>query len=108
MRSNSTNSNRFEPDEKRLQRTPKTMRTFRPTRRCTARRGAAVVELALVMPLLGGLLIGICEVGQALRCADILAESARNACAYASRPGGSSADAITEVQTALTNAQLPT
>jgi Flp pilus assembly protein TadG len=65
------------------------------------------VELALVTPLLGGLLLGVCELGQALRAADILAEASRNACAYASRPGGSNANALSEVQTALANARLP-
>lgn len=72
-----------------------------------ARRGAAVVELALVIPFMAVLLLGICEIGHALKIEAILTEAARNACAMGSRPGTGNADVLTEARSALTAAGLP-
>lgn len=66
-----------------------------------------MVELALVVPLLAALLLGMSELGQALRVKAILAEASRKACAAGSRPGGGNADVLSEVQNVLSGAGLP-
>ena len=71
------------------------------------RRGAAVVELAIVVPFLVVLLLGICELGQALRVEAILTRASRNGCASGSRPGGGNNDVLYEVRSALSAAGLP-
>lgn len=77
------------------------------SRRRAGRTAAAVVELALVMPLLCALLLGILEIGQALRVEAVLSKAVLSGCASACRPGGGNNDAIYEVQQALTSANLP-
>jgi Flp pilus assembly protein TadG len=82
-------------------------RLLRRPNRSKHRRGAAVVELALVSPFLAVLLLGICEVGQAMRVEAILATAARSACAAASSPSGTNALALAEVNSILESANLP-
>ena len=71
------------------------------------RRAAAVVELALLLPVLSILLLGVLEISQALRVAEIQTEAARNGCASASYPGQMNSNVYAEVQTVLTNSGLP-
>ena len=85
-------------------------RATAPPKRVTVgavRRGAAVVELAIVIPFLAVLLLGICELGQALRVETILTRASRNGCASGSRPGCGNADVLYEVRSALSAAGLP-
>lgn len=71
------------------------------------RRGAVVVELALVASFLSILLLGMCEVGQALRVEAVLAQAARKGCAAGSRPGAGNADVVYDVRNALAAAGFP-
>ncbi len=90
-------------------RNTKVSRNSEPRKRRFAktRRGAAAVELAILAPFLMALLLGICEVGQAIRVEAILATAARSACAVASSPSGTNELAFAEVQTILQQANLP-
>ena len=67
------------------------------------RRGAAVVELALVSPIWLTVLLGICEIGQALRADAVLSAAARAAAMTASRPGAANVDVIADAKAVLTN-----
>ncbi len=70
------------------------------------RRGAAIVELALVVPIMGAMLLAILEIGQSLKVESVLAEASSNACAAGSKPGYSNTNVQYEVSTALTKAGL--
>jgi len=70
-------------------------------RPCERHRGAAVVELALVMPFLMVLALGICELGQAYRIDAILCAATRAGCVTGTRPGCSNSDVISDVQAVL-------
>jgi Flp pilus assembly protein TadG len=83
---------------------PRSQRTARQL----ARRGAATVELALCLPLLATLTLGICELGQALKVEAVLSGSARLACATACRPGCSNNDVIADAKSVLTANRIPT
>lgn len=72
------------------------------------RRGAATVELALCLPLVMALTVGLCELGQALKVEAILSQAARKACAAGTRPGCSNADVITDAESVLTANKIPT
>lgn len=65
------------------------------------RRGAACVELALVSPIWLTLLLGICEIGQALKADSILSAAARAACGTASVPGTANVDVISDAHAVL-------
>lgn len=82
----------------------------KPFRKAPAgsRRGAATVELALCLPLIGGLTLGICELGQALKVEAVLSGAARLACATACRPGCSNTDVIEDAKSILTANKIPT
>jgi hypothetical protein len=69
----------------------------------TSRRGAATVELALCLPLLGALTLGLCELGQA-----VLSSAARLSCATGSLPGCSNTDVINDAKRVLTASKIPT
>jgi Flp pilus assembly protein TadG len=75
--------------------------------RGSERRGAVIVELALVVPFLAVMILGMCEVGQALRVEAVLAEAARQGCAAGCRAGGSNADIVSDVSSALLASGLP-
>lgn len=68
-----------------------------------SRRGAAVVELAMVCPFLMVMVLGICELGQALKVDAILSEAVRAGCAAGTRPGCSNVDVLNDTQTVLTS-----
>lgn len=65
------------------------------------RKGAVIVELALIAPFLAVLILGVCEVCQVLRVRAVLADAARKGCATASAPGTSNADVIRDVSQTL-------
>lgn len=65
------------------------------------RVGAAVVELALVTPLLLILALGTCELGQAYRVDAVLSAATRAGCTTGTRPGCSNVDVISDVQAVL-------
>ncbi|HET6425859.1 MAG TPA: TadE/TadG family type IV pilus assembly protein [Planctomycetaceae bacterium] len=73
-----------------------------------SRRGAATVELALCLPLITGLTLGICELGQALKVEAVLSGAARFACATACRPGCSNTDVIEDAKSILSANKIPT
>lgn len=70
------------------------------------RHGAVVVEMALIAPFLVLLLLGICEVGQAMRVHSYLSAASRQGCATGSLPGNSNADVIEDVRNALSVLRL--
>lgn len=72
-----------------------------------SRRAAAVVELALLLPVLSILLLGVLETSQAMRVSEILTEASRNGCSSASYPNQTNSDVCAEIQTVLTNSGLP-
>ena len=74
----------------------------------TSRRGAATVELALCLPLLGALTLGLCELGQALKVEAVLSSAARLSCATGSLPGCSNTDVINDAKRVLTASKIPT
>ncbi len=71
-------------------------------------RGAATVELALCLPLIMALTVGLCELGQALKVEAVLSQAARKACASGTRPGCSNNDVIADAQSVLTANKIPT
>jgi Flp pilus assembly protein TadG len=84
------------------------LRLDRRRRESSRRRGAATVELALCLPLLMTMTLGVCEIGQALKVEALLSEAARKACATASRPACSNADVITDALALLSTNNIPT
>jgi Flp pilus assembly protein TadG len=77
--------------------------------RCPQRRrkGAVVVELALISPFLILLLLGICEIGQTMRAEAMLVNAARRGCAAGSRVAGTNADVMAEIRASLEASKLP-
>lgn len=71
------------------------------------RRGAVVMELALVIPVLALLLLGIVEIGQALNVKVSLTEACRNGCSTGSRPGSTNDKVMNEVRSTLIASGLP-
>lgn len=67
----------------------------------SSRNGAAVVELAICMPLLTLLALGAWEYGQIMKASALLSEAARKGCAKASQPAGNSTDAATDAKAVL-------
>ena len=76
--------------------------------RGATRRGAVVVEMALIVPFLVLLLLGICEIGQTLRVHSFLSEASRQGCTAGSLSGNSNADVIEDVKIALSAFKLNT
>lgn len=83
-------------------------RQQRSLSRCRARQGGAIVELALIVPLLATVILGICETGQVLRVHMVLTAAARKGCAVGCQPGGSNAEVKQVVQSVLSASKLPT
>lgn len=77
-----------------------------PVARGGARRGAIIVEMAIVMPFLVLLLLGICEIGQAMRVHSYLSEASRQGCATGSLPGTSNVDVVEDVRNSLSGLKL--
>jgi Flp pilus assembly protein TadG len=76
--------------------------------RSTARRGIAVVEFAIILPLLLLLLVGVWEIGRMLEAHQILSNAAREGGRQASTGFRSSSEVEKAVREYLTNAGLPT
>jgi hypothetical protein len=68
------------------------------------RRGAAVVEFAVVAPVFFILIFGMIEVGQAIMVQQIMTNAAREGARFAVLDGSTSADAKTKVRNYLTPA----
>jgi Flp pilus assembly protein TadG len=92
----------------RPRRLPSKTQILPRAHRDEARRGAATVELALCLPLLATLALGICEVGQALKVEAVLSEAARKACSTACRPGCTNTDVTNDAKSVLSANRIPT
>ncbi len=77
-------------------------------RRGWKRRAAAVVELAVVMPLLITLLLGIMEYGRRFMVNQTLIQAAREGCRTAVLQGSTETDVRNRIATTMTAAGLPT
>jgi Flp pilus assembly protein TadG len=71
-------------------------------RQKTARRAAAVVELALLLPLLCTMALGMLEIGRASMVCTILSTAARNGAQVAALPTSSNATVISRINCVLT------
>jgi Flp pilus assembly protein TadG len=76
------------------------------TRRFQPRRGTAAVELAVVAPLVVGLLVGLLEVGRLVQANQIVSNAAREGARKASTGINSYSDVQTAVANYLTNAGI--
>jgi Flp pilus assembly protein TadG len=72
-----------------------------PGRRRARRRGAAAVELAVLVPLLGFVMMGMIEMSRAMMAKTILNDAARKACRAAVLPTGSNAGITADVTNIL-------
>src|SRR5208283_4550851 len=77
-----------------------------PHRRFQPRCGIAAVELAVVAPLVLGLLVGLLEVGQIVKVKQIVANAAREGARTASTGLSSYANVQTTVANYLANAGI--
>jgi hypothetical protein len=81
------------------------MKPSDPTAECVARRrGAAIVEMAVVTPILLLILFGIIEFGWVFMTQETLTHAAREACRTGALPGATDA----EIQTRFAEAMAPT
>jgi Flp pilus assembly protein TadG len=69
-------------------------------------RGAAMIEMAITMPLLLLLSIGVFEFGRAFQCWQVLTNATREGARVASLPGTSDAAVTSRVQNYLDAGQL--
>ena len=81
-------------------------RSWRTTDAGHARRGAVAVEVALVMPFLATMILGITEVGQVQRAQCYISEAAYAGGVAGSLPGSSNAQIISDVKTFLTSCKM--
>jgi len=72
-------------------------------RKKTARPGAAVVELAMLLPLLCTITLGTIEIGRGSMVSTILSTAARNGAQVAAVPTSSNADVISCVNSVLSD-----
>jgi Flp pilus assembly protein TadG len=72
------------------------------------RRAISSVECALLFPLLALLVIGIAEVGRAILVSQVLADAVRQGCRTGIQPSNSTADITTDVNTVLSDNNIPT
>lgn len=81
----------------------------RPWRTANAgcvRRGAVAVEVALMMPFLATMILGITEVGQVQRAQCYISEAAYVGGVVGSLPGSSNSQIISDVKTFLTSCKM--
>jgi len=71
------------------------------------RRGAAIVEAALVLPIFFMVIMGIIEFGRAFNVAQLVQNSAREACRKAVTGAFTNATIISEAKSALTSVGVP-
>ena len=81
-------------------------RSSRKSRGDSSRRGTVAVEMALLMPFLSFLVLGICEVGQVQRAQCYVSEAAYAGCVAGSLPGGSNTKLISDVRNYLTACKM--
>ena len=79
---------------------------YSPHRRFQLRCGIAAVELAVVAPLVVGLLVGLLEVGQLVKVNQIVSNAAREGARKAATGVNTYADVQTTVANYLTNAGI--
>lgn len=77
-------------------------------RRRGARRGAAAVELAIVLPFLLALLLGMIEIARAMMVYNALTTAAREGVRAGVVPNGTNSKISTAVTGALTEINIPT
>lgn len=71
---------------------------FRVTSQSRGRRGAATVEMALVLPIFFLVLVGIVEVGRAFMIAQLLTSAAREGCRLAVMTGSTNSEVTQTVK----------
>jgi Flp pilus assembly protein TadG len=76
------------------------MRRLNPRRR---RRGAAIVEFAIIAPILFMLVLGSVEFGRAVMAKDLLANAARAGARTGALPGKSNTDIKSQATTSLSD-----
>ena len=69
----------------------------------TKRKGAALVEMAVCLPLFLLLLLGIIELGRALMVSQLLTSAARQGCREAIIDGATSSDVTTDISDTVIN-----
>ncbi len=74
----------------------------------TKRKGAAAMELGVLLPFLGIFLIGMFEIGRATLVAEALEDAARKGCNTGIRPGFDYTDIISDVNGVLTANNIDT
>jgi Flp pilus assembly protein TadG len=79
-------------------------RRFKPEQ--TARKGAAVVEFALIMPLLCTVTLGMLEIGRGQMVGRILDNAAQNGAQVASLSTSSNSTVTTQINSVLTAGNL--
>ena len=80
--------------------------TSKPAPRTAARRAAAAVEFAVVVPILILLIFGMIEFSRLMMVEQVLTNAAREGARKASLPGTSTSDVTTAVNTYMTNSGL--
>jgi len=70
------------------------------------RRGAATVELAVLLPLLASLAVGTIELTRLVQVKQILTNCTRNACRRAILAGSSNATVVSDLSALLTAAKI--
>lgn len=73
-------------------------------RKTSNRRGAAMVEMALVLPLFVMLVLGIIEFGRAMMIANLVTNAAREGARMAVLDGSTNADVTSTIRTFLRSA----
>ena len=76
------------------------------TRSCRTRRAAAVVELAVVMPVLTMLVLGTIEIGQALSVRHAMLDAARGACRLGTMENTTNQQVLDEVNASMATAGI--
>jgi Flp pilus assembly protein TadG len=75
-------------------------RRYQSTRK--ARKGAAAVEFALLLPLLCTIVLGMMEIGRGTMVSTIMYNAANNGAQIAATPGASTATVTTRINSVLT------
>jgi Flp pilus assembly protein TadG len=78
----------------------------RPAARAPRRSGAAVVEFALLAPLLGVLVVGMIETSRGLLVKEILSDAARKGCRAGIQPAAASSAITADVNNILSDNQI--
>lgn len=87
---------------------PRRKRAFSQRGRFSGNRtGAAIIELAILMPFLFLLVVGIFEIGSALKTKSSLTLVCRSICGLACKPDARNEKILTEAKRLLSEANLP-